>query len=188
VARAGGLTSWWLLALSVFWGLGLSTRITNGKPRPAWMLDLHRFLGGLALIFMGVHIAGLVADNYTHFGWSEVLVPLASTWHPVAVAWGVVSLYLLVAVEVTSLLMRRIPRRWWRAVHSSSFVLFVLSSVHTFSAGTERSNVAVQWSAIAFATIFTFLMLYRALAPRRSGAVSRGTTPTRPTPHPARSR
>lgn len=171
VARAGGLTSWWLLALSVFWGLGLATRITNGKPRPAWMLDLHRFLGGLSMVFIGFHVGGLVADNYTHFGWSEVFVPFTSAWRPSAVAWGVIGLYLLVAIEVTSLLMKKIPRKWWKAVHSSSFVLFVLATVHTFMAGTDATNAAVQWSGLIFAATFAFLMVYRAVAPRRNGRI-----------------
>ena len=44
-------------------------------------------------------------------GPAELFVPLASAWKPGAVAWGVVALYLLLAIEITSLLQRRIPRR-----------------------------------------------------------------------------
>lgn len=167
VARSSGLVAWWLVGASVLWGLLLSTRLLNKKPAPSWLLDLHRFLGGLAVVFTGIHLGGLVADNYTHFGPSEILVPFASAWHPVAVAWGVVAFYLLAAVEVTSLLMKRLPRKWWRAVHSSSFVLFVLSSVHALTAGTERANPAVQWSGLLMTTAFIFLTSYRQLAPRR---------------------
>ena len=175
IARAGGLTAWWLVALAVFWGLLLSTRVMRGKPTPAWLLDLHRFLGASAIIFTGAHVGGLVADNWTHFGWSEVFVPLTSSWRPVAVAWGVIGLYLLAAIEITSLLMRRIPRRWWRAVHSTSFVLFVLSTVHAFSAGTDATNTAVQWTGLSFAGIFVFLMVYRAMIPKK-GARARPAT------------
>ena len=64
---------------------------------PAWVLDLHRFLGGLATVFVCVHVAAVVFDSYVAFGLADVLVPLASSWHPVAVAWGVVALYLLLA-------------------------------------------------------------------------------------------
>ena len=57
VARAGGLVSWALLAATVLWGLSLSSKVFGRRPRPAWLLDLHRYLGGLAVVFVGVHVA-----------------------------------------------------------------------------------------------------------------------------------
>lgn len=168
VARSGGLVAWWLVAASVLFGLFLSTRVLQGKPKPAWLLDLHRFLGGLSVVFTGVHMVGLLADSYIHFGVADLLVPFASDWKPGAVAWGVVGFYLLVAIEVTSLFMRRIPRKWWRRVHLTSFGLFLFSSVHAFAAGTDGGNAAVQWSALLMATAFVFLMTYRQVATTRA--------------------
>ena len=46
-ARAGGIVAWALLAASVVWGLWLSGRVRPFGARPAWILDLHRFLGWL---------------------------------------------------------------------------------------------------------------------------------------------
>ena len=74
------------------------------------MLDLHKFLGTLSLVFVAVHLGALWADNYVHFGASELFVPMASTWRPGAVAWGIVAMYLLVAIQLTSWAMRRLPR------------------------------------------------------------------------------
>ena len=106
VARASGLVTWVLVTCAVIWGLALSGRVTK-RPRPAWVLDLHRFLGTLSIVFLGVHLSALVADNFTHFGPAELLLPMASRWRPGAVAWGIVGLYLLVAIEATSLVKRR---------------------------------------------------------------------------------
>ena len=111
VARSAGLVAWALLAASVLWGLALSTKILSPQVRPNWILDLHRWLGGLALTFTGVHVVSLLFDTYVQFGLVSVLVPFATGWHPGAVAWGVVSLYLLAAVEITSLLKARIPKQ-----------------------------------------------------------------------------
>ena len=137
-ARAGGIVAWALLGASVLWGLALSTKVLHGHRRPNWILDLHRFLGGLALVFTGVHVVTLVADSSTHFGPVEILVPFTGSWHPVAVAWGVIGLYLLVAVEVTSLLRKRLSKRAWRRTHHLSFPLFALTTVHAGSAGGGR--------------------------------------------------
>ena len=163
MARSGGLAAWWLLAAAVLWGLTLSTRVAMGRVTPAWLLDLHRFLGGLALSFTGVHVVALVADSWAHFGLAEVLVPLASRWRPLPVALGVVALYLLVAVELTSLMRSRLPKRLWRAVHSTSFALFLLTTGHALTAGSEAGNVAVRVSAVVMLAAFTFLVVYRAV-------------------------
>ena len=72
---ASGILAWLLLSASVIWGLLLSTHLLQRRPSPRWLLDLHRFLGGLAVTFVGVHVLGLVADNYIHFGVADVLVP-----------------------------------------------------------------------------------------------------------------
>src|SRR3978361_2210327 len=103
-ARSAGTVAWARLAASVLWGLAISTKATRGRARrvrPNWMLDMHRYLGGLAVVFVAVHVLGLVSDSYVHFGPSEILAPLASTYRPGAVAWGVVAMYLLLAVELT---------------------------------------------------------------------------------------
>ena len=137
VARSGGIVAWALLAASVLWGLALSTKALGKRPRPSWLLDLHRFLGGLALVFTGIHVGALVLDSYVSFGLVQLLVPFTSSYRPGAVAWGVVGLYLLLAVEVTSLLRPRIPKHIWRRVHLASFGLFAVSTLHGLQAGTD---------------------------------------------------
>jgi len=140
-SRAAGIVAWVLLSASVIWGLWLSGRVRPFGVRPAWILDLHRFLGGLATIFVGIHVAAILADSYTNFGPTDVLVPFASAWHPLAVAWGVVAMYVLLAVELTSLARRRLPNGVWRRIHLAALPLFVLSTIHYLAAGTDASNV-----------------------------------------------
>ena len=94
-ARSSGLVAWVLLAAAVVWGLAISTKALGARPRPAWLLDLHRFLGAAAVVFSGIHVASIVLETYVHFGLVEVLVPFTGTWHPVAVAWGIAGVYLL---------------------------------------------------------------------------------------------
>ena len=88
-------------------------------------------------MFTALHLAGLVADDYVDFGVADLLVPYAAGWKPGPVALGVVSLYLLAVVEGTSLAMRRIPRRVWRGVHLTSYVLFWSATFHFILAGTD---------------------------------------------------
>ncbi len=166
VARASGVVSWVLVSASVVFGLSLSLRLTR-KPKPAWVLDLHRFLGGLSVLFVGVHLVGLVLDSYAKFGLSELFVPLASAWKPVPVAWGVVALYLLLAVEATSLGMKHLPRKFWRVVHFTSYGVFALSTLHMFTAGTDASNPLLQWAGLGVTAVVVFLTIARMLGAKR---------------------
>lgn len=190
IARATGIVAWALLAASVIWGLLLSTRLARGRPTPAWLLDLHRFLGGSAVAFTALHLAGLVADNYVDFGLADLLVPYASGWKPGPVALGVVSLYLLAAVEASSLAMRRIPRRVWRAVHLTSYVLFWSATFHFILAGTDAPHPLARVGIDVVAAAVVFLTLVRILSPRGRARADRGTNGTRsqPSTRPARTR
>jgi predicted ferric reductase len=157
VARASGLVSWVLLAAATLWGLALSTKVTGKRPRPNWILDLHRWLGGVALIFTGVHVLALLFDTYVHFGLASVLVPFAATWHPVAVAWGVVAIYLLLAVELTSLARSHLSKQVWRRVHFASFLLFIMATVHGLTAGTDTKSMAARLVVAAVGSVFVGL-------------------------------
>lgn len=166
-ARSSGIVAWALAAASIAWGLALSTDLVRRRTRPAWLLDLHRFLGGAALAFTGVHVLSILLDTYVNFGLVDLLVPLASSWHPVAVAWGVASMYLLLAVELTSLARRSMPTRVWRRIHLASYGLFVLSTVHAISAGTDGRS-AIFLTIVSAAVGLVGAMTALRVARRRS--------------------
>jgi predicted ferric reductase len=161
IARAAGLVSWALLACATLWGLALSTKVLGRRPRPNWLLDMHRWLGGTALAFTGVHVLALLVDQYTHFGLTAILIPFASAWHPVAVAWGVVAGYLLLAVELTSLARSHLSKKVWRRVHAASFLLFVMATVHGLAAGSDTKSAAARIVALAVSTVFVGLTAVR---------------------------
>lgn len=177
-ARSSGIVSWAVLSASVLWGLALSTRMTGRRARHSWMLDLHRFLGGTAVVFVGIHVLSLVLDTWVHLGPTQILVPFTSSYRPVAVAWGVVAAYLLAAVEITSLLRRRLRGRTWRGVHYLSFPLFFLSTVHGLTAGTDAGGV-FRFAMVAVVAIVATLTVVR---------VAQATSPDRPTDGPTRRR
>ena len=190
VARSAGLVAWALMAASVLWGLALSTKILGPKVRPNWILDLHRWLGGLALTFTGIHVVSLLFDTYVHFGPVSVLVPFATDWHPAAVAWGIVSCYMLLAVELTSLLRSRLPKSLWRRTHVLSFGLFVTSTVHGLTAGTDTGPLMLRVGVLLTAALFAGLTTARLVEaatppPPRTSAhppgLSRSRSRSRPT-------
>ncbi len=168
VCRASGLVAWALVTASVVWGVTLSSRMVTVRGAQPWLLDLHRHLGTLSVVFTGFHLVSLWADSFTHFGPAELFVPFASPWRARAVAWGIVAVYLLVSVQLTSRFMNRMPRKVWHGVHFSSYVLFVMATVHGALAGTDRTNLAVQWIALTGVVLVIFGTVFRVLAPSRA--------------------
>lgn len=175
VSRSSGIVAWALLSLSVCWGLFVSTRAVARASTPAWLLDLHRYLGGLSVFFTAIHLVGLWADTYVTFGWAELFVPMKTTWKPEPVAWGIVALYLLVATEVTSLAMRRLPRRLWRVVHHLTLPLYAMATFHTVRSGTDTSNVVFRLVALASVNVVTFLTIVLILAARKASLAKHAT-------------
>ncbi|MGD9791886.1 MAG: ferric reductase-like transmembrane domain-containing protein [Acidimicrobiia bacterium] len=164
VARASGLVAWAVVTASILWGLALSSRLVRRKGVPAWLLDLHRFLGTLSIVFVAVHLAALWADDFVDFGPKDFVVPMASTWRPEAVTWGVAATYLLVAIQLTSWMMRHLPRKLWHAIHLTTFPMFAASTVHGFQSGADRSNLLVQWLALTGGLMVLFITVFRVLA------------------------
>lgn len=175
VARAGGLLAWALLSASVLWGLALSSRTFGRHPRPAWLLDLHRYLGGLAVIFVGVHVGAIMLDTYVSFGPAETFIPFVGSWHPTAVAWGIIALYLALAVELTSLARSHLPLRIWRRVHYLSFGVFVLATLHLLTAGTDRNSPALILSVVAVCGAVALLTALRVSPSQRQPIEPRPT-------------
>lgn len=173
-ARSGGYVAWALLSASVIWGLMLSGKVRPGRVRPNWILDLHRYLGGLSTIFTAVHVLTIMADSSTDFGPTDVLVPFASSWNAPAVAWGIVAMYLLAAIEITSLLKRRLPKRIWKRVHAASLPLFVIATVHLLVAGTDAANPLSAGAVAAVSAVITGLTMWRV-----GGLIGKGATVSR---------
>lgn len=168
LTRAAGITAWVAALGSTLAGLALATRTLGKNPKGPWLLDLHRGLAGVALTFTALHVVSLVADSYVHFGVADVLVPLASDWKPLAVAGGVVASWLYVAVEASSVAMRRLPRRVWRTIHLASHGAAVAATLHAFTAGTDAGHPLVVTVAVLAVSAAVFMFTYRAVLPRGS--------------------
>lgn len=176
VARSTGIVAWAGSVGAILVGLALAARAGGRSVPPSWLLSLHRYLGALTLAFIAAHVGALIADSYVSFTVLDALVPFRAGWKSGAVAWGVAGMWILVLVEVTSLARRRLPRRWWRAVHLLSYAAAVASTAHLLTAGTDSGNLALRWAlvgSVALAAGFaSFRLLFTARRPSRAPATT----------------
>jgi len=141
VARAGGFTAYVLLTLAVVVGLALSTQIQSPSRWPRLLnSELHNFLTLLSTIFLGVHVLAVWIDPFTHFGWKEILIPLASHYRPEWMALGIVGLYLGIAIGISTLLRKRIGYSWWRRLHVLTLGIFALAALHGIGTGSDTQT------------------------------------------------
>ena len=139
--RGAGIVSLLMLTASVTFGLVTVTRFqAAGWPR-FLNYELHRRISLLSVVFLVVHILAAVFDPFTKLGLVAALVPLASSWKPVPVAFGVVSVYLFVALIATSLLRKRVGQRAWRLIHWTSYAMWPLALAHSFLSGSDAGSL-----------------------------------------------
>ncbi|CAN5184078.1 hypothetical protein BH11ACT4_BH11ACT4_25460 [soil metagenome] len=180
VTRSSAMIAWVLMTLSVVWGILLSTRIFRNSDNPAWLQDLHKYLGGTSLVMVLLHMVSLMLDGWLKFTLPEVLVPFAAGYRAVPVALGVIAFYLLVAVQGTSLLMARLPRRAWKGIHYSSYAALALVAFHAAFSGTD---VGSRWyGAVSIALIVVALVAVLARMLTRRTPTPVGIPRAAPTP------
>jgi methionine sulfoxide reductase heme-binding subunit len=168
LTRTSGLLGWVLLAVATLWGLLLTSRLLERRPSPAWLLDLHRHLGTLTLVLTVVHVGAIVADDFVDYSLNEALLPFASDVDRIPVTLGVISLYLLVVVQGSSLIRGRLRAAWWRGLHLLSAPLLVLAGVHGWLIGTDIGNPLVATVAIVLGAEILLVLALRVRFGRRS--------------------
>ncbi|MEJ2710607.1 MAG: ferric reductase-like transmembrane domain-containing protein [Anaerolineales bacterium] len=144
ITRAAGLTGYILLWLSTAWGLAVSSKIFDKLLHRAYTYDFHQFLSLLAIGFILLHIAVLMADRYLPYTLAQVLVPFLSPYRPIWVGVGVLAFYLTLLVTVTFYLRSRIGAKTFRTIHVLSLVAFLGAAVHGFFSGTDSPLLATQ--------------------------------------------
>jgi DMSO/TMAO reductase YedYZ heme-binding membrane subunit len=178
--RAAGIGAYVALFLSVAWGLVSTTGVVTKRVSKASSNRFHASIATAGLALLAVHLVLLLVHDFVPFDLLDLLVPVRSSYRPFGVALGIVSMYLLVLVAVTSWVRARMSTSAWRAVHLLAVPAFILALVHGVFAGTdtERPWMFAMYASTGIATLF--LLLVRGLTagyrpPRPTTAPRRGT-------------
>jgi len=172
VSRASGIVARSLLVVAVFIGVLLATRVLKPKDSASWLFHFHNWLSGLAFVFAVTHVTSLMLDSFVTFTFLDVAIPFHSDYvkNPslgrIPIALGVVSLYILFAVQVSSLARQKMSIRIWKAIHYSSYALVLLVSAHAGWTGTDISSWIYRTIGISLILITIFAVIVRIVAVR----------------------
>ena len=171
LSRSTGIVAAALAIASLAWGFLFSARETGTRRRPNWWLDLHNWLGGLALIFTVAHLATAFLNRNSGLAIAEVFVPGIASVNRWALAWGVIATYTFVSTVFTSWPRRLFSRRTWRIVHLTSVAGVALALVHGYQMGSDASNRLYQVGLLVLVAAGTYTLGVRwfgVLAKRRA--------------------
>lgn len=139
LARVIGLLGLALLIVSSVGGTLLASRMAQKiKALKGQTFKYHRAvsIAGAAL-FLLHPIPLLLAHATTGMRWWNVFVPFTAPKQGILIAWGTVAAYTLLAVTVSSLNIKKMPRRQWRILHYGTYLVLGLGLVHALTISNE---------------------------------------------------
>lgn len=137
LTRGSGLILLAVLTASVAMGiLHKSGRTPSGWPRFV-IGDLHRNLALLGAALLVIHILTAELDPFAPVGWLAVVVPFLSSYRPIWLGLGTLSVDVLIAVVATSLLRSHLSLRLWRLVHWLTYLAWPIALLHSLGTGTD---------------------------------------------------
>ncbi len=137
LARAGGLTAYVMLTLSVLAGLLVKSRPFRAL-KPAAVTDLHRILAMLGLGALAGHAAALVLDTTVKVSVPGLFIPGLVSYRPVWTSFGILAAEMMVLVYASFSMRKRIGTKNWRRLHWATYAIFAAATVHGIAAGHGR--------------------------------------------------
>lgn len=138
--RSSGIVALLLLTMVVTLGIATTNRWRPGRLPRFVTPALHRNASLLAVAFLGLHIATAVIDPDAAVGLAAVFVPFVSAQHPLWLGLGALSVDLLLAVMVTSLLRHRLSQRLWKGIHWLAYAAWPLALAHGLGMGSDAAR------------------------------------------------
>jgi predicted ferric reductase len=138
--RGTGLVTLLLFTLVVALGVVGVKRLRSSPLSRVITSGLHRNIALLAACFLVIHIVTAVVDSFVYLRWFDVVLPFASSYRPVFIGLGVLSLDLTLAIVATSLLRRHVGYHLWRAVHWTAWAAWPLAMAHSIGMGSDTGG------------------------------------------------
>jgi predicted ferric reductase len=159
--RGSGILAYIMLSVSTLLGMAISMRALDRFTKRAHVYEEHQSISIVALALTFVHGATLLLDKYITFSATDILVPFAADWRPVAVALGIVSVYIMAVVTGTSYVRRYIGQKAWRAIHYSSFLAWLFAALHGITAGSDSGELWVQYMYLVTISAVLLMLVVR---------------------------
>lgn len=162
--RSSGTVAYLLMAGSTIWGLLLSTKIIKEGVPAVLSLAMHNILSWLAIVLGGLHALALLFDSYYTYTLAHITIPFIGPYRPGWVALGIISFYLMFITSISFNFRKQIGQKRWRKLHYTTFLAFLMVTIHGVMAGTDSGNTGMTLVYWGSGLLVLFLTNYRILA------------------------
>jgi methionine sulfoxide reductase heme-binding subunit len=166
--RSTGVVSQVLLTAVMALGIATTNRWSPRSTPRFVTAALHRSISLLSVAFITVHVMTAVVDPYAVVGLVAVIVPFVGAGNPFWVGLGAISLDLIAALIVSSLLRRHLGYRAWHAIHWVAYVSWPVALAHGLGMGTDAASLWFIAVTIACIAIVSTALAWR-LSNRHDG-------------------
>ena len=137
MTRGFGLIDLVLLTATLVMGVTQVVRYARpGLPRFV-LSALHKNISLLAVVFLAIHVVTAVLDTYVSISIADVFIPFIGSYRPFWLGLGALSLDLMLALVITSLVRERLGQRTWKLVHWTAYLCWPVAIVHGLGTGTD---------------------------------------------------
>ena len=163
ILRAAGIGSYIALWLAVAWGLISTTSLVTKRVSKPTSTLFHGVVASAGLALLVIHLAGLLVDKFMPFGLLDLVIPLRAGYRTLAVSFGVLAMYAMVLILVTSWVRKRLSTKLWRSIHLLAIPTFTLALAHGVFAGTDSSRPWMFAIYVVTGLVTLFLVIVRGL-------------------------
>lgn len=171
ITRAAGLVASVSLVILLLSGIGFMTGKSFRLLEPLTAWATHRALGIVFGVSVLIHIIPLLFDTYVPFTLAQLLLPFVSGYKPVSVAglhlgslWvalGVLALYGVIAIILSSLLWVDKKPRVWKFFHFLTYLVMIFVFFHALYLGTDLVSGPLKIVWIVFGSLVAIAIVYR---------------------------
>ncbi len=150
ITRASGFVAAFALVLLMLSGIGFITGATFRFLEPLTAWATHKAIAVVFGISLLVHGIALLFDKFVPFKIIQVLVPFESNYHDTTiaghyvgslyVALGVIAMYFVLAIILTSYLWIDKKPHLWKSVHLLAYLTMIFVFFHALYLGTDLTH------------------------------------------------
>jgi ferredoxin len=168
IAASVGFTSFFLIWISVIWGLILRNGWVSTRLKHSTIHGTHMITAIMGLTLAVVHAGGQLAVPFGIVRVADEFIPFNNPSDPIGIGVGVISLEIMIAAAVSVMIQRRMGYNRWRALHALNHVAFILLVAHILVSGSDVAPKPV-WGTVIGLWVVTVIVWASTL--RRSAEV-----------------
>lgn len=173
--RGAGFAALFLMFLLMISGIGHITGLTYKFIEPIKAWAIHKAIAFGLVFAILVHVIFLLFDHYVSFSLPQIFVPFLNKYTNgtslfgvnfgmFVVAFGIISMYLVFLIVLTSLGWIDTKKKLWKWVHYSSYIAAIMVFIHALGAGSDLKYGIFRIFMIfllAVLVVATVMRLYR---------------------------